>query len=209
METNDMMKKIGISIFVLFWIFTIVYVVREVINNYKNQEPYIYHLHDVYHCSYYVYPNFRNDYRFIKYLFDFADKYPGSLCVVGNENDVSFEDGIDFINESRVNAYFFFSRPDSSSFNYERIRICFPIKDTDFHVTTLFKNGIDGKKLKGNFDEINTIIVQNFLDYSDKKDYETRSQHDSCIYELYDRNNNLILQQEYTDYGKYFTIEMY
>jgi len=138
-----------------------------------------------------------------------VDKYPGSLCVVGSENDVHFEDGIDFITESRVNAYFFFSRPDSDSFNYERIRICFPIKDADFHVTTLFKNGIDGKKLKGNFDKINTNIVQNFLDYSDEKDYETRSQHDSYIYELYNKSDNPILKQIYYAYGKYFTIEMY
>lgn len=176
----------------------------------ENREPHIYHLQDVYNCTYYVYPEFRDEYSYIKYLFDFANEHPGTLVIVENENDVSFEDGIDYINESdRKSSYFFFSRPDSSALRYECVRVSFPQENIDFHIITDSVNNIERKKIKADFENININILQNFFDYSSDIDYKSRKSSNYYIYELYDHSNVLVIKQIYTDYGKYFTIKIY
>jgi hypothetical protein len=211
MKINNGINKSGILILVVIWIFVVTYAVRDTVNNYENREPYIYYLNSVYdRCTYYVYPNFRNEYRFIKYLFDFANVHPGTLIIVGKENDVFFEDGQAQLNsKDRKSPYFFFSRRDSCSLDYERINVNVDNKDIQFKIDLIrFKDGIEGKKLQTDFKKVNRNIVQSFFNYA-KKDYETCKKTYNYIYELYNQSDVLILKQTYSDYGKYFTIEMY
>ncbi|NDV70005.1 hypothetical protein [Dysgonomonas sp. 25] len=204
------MKKIIISLFVVICLIAIAFAIRNTLYNRSNKEPHIYHLQDVYNCTYYVYPEFRDEYSYIKYLFDFSNEHPGTLVIVGNENDVSFEDGIDYINESnRKNPYFFFSRPDSSALCYERIRVSFPQKKIDFRIITDSVNNIERKKIKADFENINVNILQNFFDYSSDIDYKSRKSNNYYIYELYNHSDILFFKQMYTDYGKYFTVKIY
>ena len=178
--------------------------------DYKGKEPYIYYLRSTYYSTYYVYPNFRDEHRFIQHLFDFANEHSGTINIVTSENDVYFDDGVPFYKKSIKKRHsFFFARPDSCSTNNEFIVVNYLAdKDVDFHIETVqFENGIEGKKLKGDFKKINVNIIQKFLNYTRKGDYDSRSKAHSYIYELYDWSDRLIIKQVYT--GKYFTIEMY
>lgn len=203
------MKKASIVIFVFSLVCVMVYTIRDTFRKESHQEPYIFHLRDTYNRQYYVYPNFKDEYKFIKYLFDFANKHPGTIDILTNENDVCFE-GIHVYWDKPIN-HFFFPRQDSINTKNEFVVVNYlDLKDVDFQIEIMKPvSDIVGKKLKCNFDKINLNIVQNFLNYSDKEDFKTCRQYYSYIYELYDCNDNLIIRQEYSDHGKHFTIEMY
>ena len=158
-----------------------------------------------------MYPNFKDNHRFIKYLFDFANEHPETIDILTNKYDVYFEDGVPFINEStkKHHGFFFARKDDSPNINNQIIHVNYlKEKDVKFQIETVqFENGIEGKKLKADFKEVNVNIIQQFLDYTRDKDYEFRREFHSCIYELYDQSDRLIIRQIYT--RKYFTIEMY
>jgi hypothetical protein len=169
----------------------------------KNVEPHIYHLQNDYDGTpYYVYSNFRNDYRFIKYLFEFTHKHPGSLIIIGNENQVRFDDGIAFPDESRTTPYFFFARPDSCNLNYTGIRVSFDIGETNFFI----EKNVQRKKLYADFDSLNLNIVQDMLDFAEAD--SAKSDTDNYLYELYNRDNLKKVVIEYHEKGKWFEIEI-
>lgn len=212
MGINNIMKKTGISIFILFGFCIVVYVVQDSIHRRSNKEPYIYHLRETDDGPYYVYPNFINEHKFIKYLFDFANENLGTMNILTRRNDVYFERKLVYWNEPMdKHHHFFFARQDSCDTNYEFIVVNYlKNKNIQFQVkTTLFENGIEGKKLKADFNDINVNIIQNFLQYSRREDGDARRGSQIYIYALYDKSDNLILKQTYNNYGKYFTIEMY
>jgi len=129
-----------------------------------------------------------------------------------HENDVYFERKLVYWNEPMdKHHHFFFARQDSCDTNNEFIVVNYlKNKNVQFQVkTALFENGIDGKKLKADFVDINVNIIQNFLQYSHREDSDARRNSQIYIYELYNKSDNPILKQIYYAYGKYFTIEMY
>ena len=204
------MKKSSSIIFALILAIVMLYAIQKIFQDTTNEKPIIYHLQDVYHCSYYVYPNFQDNPHFIKYLFDFANKHSGTFVIVGNKNDVSFEDNVDFINNSSKNSpYFYFSRPDSSALYYDRIRISFISKNLSFLKMRNIAEKRDEKlqKLEAEFETINSNIIQHFLDYTETDTIKSRQK--DYTYELYNKYNKLKVQIDYHESGKEFAIGVY
>jgi hypothetical protein len=166
-------------------------------------EPRIYYLQNDYDgCSYYVYPDFKDDDRSIKYLFDFVHERPGSLVIAGNESQVHFDDGTAFTDESRKNPYFFFARTDSLSINCTGIRVSFDVGKVNFEI----ENSIHGKKLKADFEDIKINILQDMLDFAET-DF-TKFHVDNYIYELYNNANIKKVIIRYHEKGKWFDVEI-
>ena len=214
------MKKAGIFIYFLFGILYVVYVICAAIREEAEREPYIYPLENIYsskwgyhyNADFFVYTNFKDKHLYIKYLFDFVGEHEGSLYILTRERDVRFDRTAYFINYESKHHFFTFSRHDSISLFNEFIRVNRRSKSVEiaFQIEeTLHDGNITGKKLKADFKEVNVNIIQQFLDYSIDHDHTARTSFYNYIYELYDQSDNLILRQVYTDYGKYFTIEMY
>ena len=212
------MKKWRIVILLVgTWIFGVVYVLWDTSRNENNEEPYIYQWQYVGWRSgsesYYVYPRFKDNHLFIKYLFDFTNKHSKEkIKIVTKENDLRFEDigyGIVFSHrESNKNHRFLFVRQDSNSVNNRYIVVNYlKEKDINFQVSSKVSEGsIQGKKLKTNFEDINLNIVQNMLDFarSDSAKFDT----DNYTYELYNKDNIKKIVIEYHEKGNWFKIEI-
>ena len=74
-----------------------------------------------------------DEYKFIKYLFEFANEHSGTIDILTHENDVHFE-GEHAYWDKPIN-HFFFPRQDSVNIKNEFIVVRYSdIKDIDFQV---------------------------------------------------------------------------
>lgn len=173
-------------------------------NNAKSKKDYpsINYLYSPDYAKYYLFNNFQNNEKCIKYLFDFIKNHPGKIEVLTDKDTFEFDDNV-LSKIDTTKQRFTFSRRLNDNLENTYIRVNFLKAEK-----IIFQKHKENNQtfLSSDFETLTVNTVQNFLDYAEKDD--SKKETENYTYILYNKDNQEKMKLKYHDKGAWFEVEI-